>query len=316
MVRVGLIGCGIIGTVHAARLAQIENVDFVAAVDIIPERAEKIAQEHGARAFTDYTDILDLVDVVWVCTPPDTHRDITVTCLSADLHVFCEKPMALSLAEADDMIAAAKSSGKLWGIGYCLRFLPWADKCRQLVADGELGEISMAWIARMSDMPGTDWLGIQERSGGMLTEQTTHNIDWLRYVLGDVTKVHGMAKTVLPNVTIADNVVGLLEFANGAIGQLMASWSCAANWIDSGIVGTKGVLRTGQGGKITVDRFGEETQVYEPESLDMYLVQDQAFIDAISNGGTWPMDPEEAKKSLAVSLGVLEAAKTGQPVTL
>ncbi len=316
MVKLGLIGCGGIGTLHAARLAQIEGVDIVAAVDIIPQRAEKIAAEQGAQAFADYTDVLNMVDVVWVCTPPDTHKEIAITCLEAGLHVFCEKPMAVSLEEADAMISAAHSANRLLGIGYCLRFSPWASFCRQLVQDGELGEVTMAWVARMSDMPPADWLGDQKRSGGMLTEQTTHNLDWLRYVVGDVNRVSGFAKTALPNVTIADNVVGLLQFTNGAIGQVMASWCSAANWIESGVLGTKGVLRTGQGGSVTVHKFGEEPRVHQPESPDMYLVQDQAFIDSVVNGTPWPLDPAEAKKSLALSLAILEAAETEAQIRL
>lgn len=275
-----------------------------------------MAGQYGGKALVDYCDALDMVDAVWVCTPPDTHRDITVTCLQAGKDVFCEKPMALSLTEADDMINTAKNSGKLLGIGYCLRFSPWAKLCKKLVEEGELGEVTTAWIARMSDMPPTEWLAFQERSGGMLTEQTTHNLDWLRFVVGDVASVSGLAKTVLPDVTIADNVVGLLNFVNGAIGQIMASWSSSVNWIESGILGTKGVLRTGQGGTITLYKQGDEPQVYRPEDTDMYLVEDQAFIDAIVDGKPWPLDPVEAKKTLAVSLAILQSAAIGKPVTL
>lgn len=315
MIKVGLIGCGGIGTVHVERLRQIEEIKVTAAVDIIPERAEKVASLAGCQAFSDYTDALDRVDAVWVCTPPDTHEKISVTCLQAGKDVFCEKPMALSLEAADNMISAAKKSGKLLAIGYCLRFSPWGQLCREIVQKGELGEVTMAWIARMSEMPPTGWLGQQERSGGMLTEQTTHNLDWLRFTVGEVAEVMGLSKTVLPGVNIRDNVVGLLRFTNGAIGQIMASWSSATSWIESGIVGTRGVLRTGQGGTITVHLSGSRPRTYQPDERDMYLEEDKAFINAVLNKEAWPLDPVEARKTLALSLGILQAAETGQSVS-
>lgn len=316
MVKIGLIGCGVIGSYHAPRIAEIPQAKIAAAVDIIPERAQKIAKEYGCQAFTDYRDCLDSVDAVWVCTPPDTHKEITVNCLNAGKHVFCEKPMALSLEDADEMIDTAKKQNRILAIGYCLRFLPWAKKCKELVDSGELGKITMAWITRMSDMPGTEWLRYQERSGGMLTEQTTHNLDWMRYVVGDVAEVTGMAKTALPDVTIRDNVAASVRFVNGAIGQVMASWSSAASWIESGLVGTKAVLKTGQGGPITLYRLGQEPEVIEPEPIDMYLEEDKTFIECIVQGKPWPEDPEEAKKSLAFSLAILMAAESGESIRL
>lgn len=316
MIKIAMVGCGGIGNNHARQLAQISGAKIAAAVDIIPERAEKLADAVGCRAFTDYREALDPVDAVWVCTPPDSHAEITINSLNAGKHVFCEKPMAVSLEEADAMIEAAQQNDRLLGIGYCLRFSPWAQMCKDIVARGEIGEITMAWIARMSPIPPTPWLKDQAASGGMLTEQTTHNLDWLRFVVGEVEEVTGLAKTVLPDATIKDNVVGLLKFAQGGIGQIMASWSSAASWLESGLLGTKGVLRTAQGGAITVQRTGEDPKVYEPENLDMYLEEDRIFIEAIKNDSEYPLDPEEAKKSLAVSIAILESAESGKPITL
>jgi UDP-N-acetylglucosamine 3-dehydrogenase len=316
MVKIAMVGCGGMGNYHAKQLLQIPGTKIQAAVDIVPNRAEKLAQAVGCQVFTDYHHALDSVDAVWVCTPPDSHLDITVTSLEAGKHVFCEKPMALSLDEADGMIDAANRNQRLLGIGYCLRFSPWAQMCKEIVWRGDIGEITLAWIARMSPIPPTPWLKSQEVSGGMLTEQTTHNLDWLRYVVGDVIEATAFTKTALPDVDISDNVVGLLKFAQGAIGQIMASWSSRASWIESGLVGTEGVLRTGQGGAITVHTQGGEPVIYHPEDLDMYLEQDRIFIEAIKEGDTFPLDPREARESLAVSLALLEAARTGRAVTL
>lgn len=316
MTKIALVGCGGIGNNHANKLMQIPGAKIVAAVDIIPERAEKLAKLVNCEAFTDYHEALPLADAVWVCTPPDSHSEITVTALNAGKHVFCEKPMALSLEEADAMIKAAQANDRLLGIGYCLRFSPWAQMCKDIVQRGELGEITMAWIARMSPIPPAPWLKDQSASGGMLTEQTTHNLDWLRFVVGDVTEVSGLAKTVLPDVTIQDNVVGVLKFAQGGIGQIMASWSSSTSWLDSGLVGTKGVLRTGQGGSITVYPPDGEPKVYEPEYLDMYFEEDRVFIECIANNSPYPFEPMEAKKSLALGLAILESAQTGKTVAL
>lgn len=316
MVRVGLIGCGGIGKHHAARLVGVPDVSLVAVCDIIPARADKVAGRYGAKPFYSYAEMMDEVDVAWICTPPHTHRDISVDCLRAGKDVFCEKPMALSLADCDDMIAAAKAADRLLAIGYCLRFWDWTLKCKEIVDSGALGEITSVWITRMSPIPDTPWIPSESLSGGMLTEQTTHNLDWMRVVAGDVDSLFAYGQTVTPGADILDNVSAVLHFKSGAQGQAMASWSSAADWIESGIVGTKGVLRTGQGGDIRLRLCGQDEQVISPADNDMYADEEIFFMERVKDRKPYLFDLEEAKQSLAISLAIHESARTGREVRL
>lgn len=314
--RIGIIGCGGIGKYHASRIKEIPGVEITAVCDIIPERAEKLSGRTGAKPFTDYREMYDLIDVAWICTPPELHAQMSIDVMKAGKDVFCEKPMALSLADADRMIDTAAETGRRLAIGYCLRFSPWTQKCKEIVDSGVLGDITKIWCDRMSPMPNTPWLKSEASGGGMLTEQTTHNLDWMLHLAGDPASVFSYCQTVNEGVDIFDNVSAVIKFKNGAIGQVMASWSSVADWIESGIVGTKGVLRTGMLGQIKIKLNDSPEEVIAPEDKDMYFEEEKYFLSCIAEGRPYLFDLAEAKRALALSLAIHRSAREGKEITL
>src|SRR5262249_52902006 len=128
---------------HAPEYAAHPDVEILAFVDRVPERAEKLAKKYGAKAFAKYDEVLDLkgVDAVSVCTPNAFHAPITIAALKAGKHTLCEKPMATSDKDAKDMIAASQKAGKFLMIGHNQRLAPLHIKAKQLIEDGVIGKL-------------------------------------------------------------------------------------------------------------------------------------------------------------------------------
>ena len=148
MLRVGFVGAGGIALAHAIALARIKGVRIEAVADPVVERAESITREFGGRALADFRDMWDLIDAAWVCTPPFLHNDHALECLKAAKHVFLEKPIALSLRDADAIVQAADKNRVKLAVGEMIRFYPVHKEMRRLVASGAVGELKCVWSRR------------------------------------------------------------------------------------------------------------------------------------------------------------------------
>ena len=126
MVRIGVIGVGGMGNAHCNSLPNVENCEFVGVADLRLDAAQAVAEKHGIGAFQDYQELFALVDGVVIATPPVAHTQVVVDAAKAGVHTFCEKPLSLTLAEADTMIEASDKAGTHLMVGQVLRFLPCA----------------------------------------------------------------------------------------------------------------------------------------------------------------------------------------------
>jgi predicted dehydrogenase len=258
-IRVGIIGCGnIANTKHMPTLAKFsDRVEMTAFCDIVPERAEKAAKDYGVsdtRVYKDYKECVKdpNVDVIHVCTPNRSHSMITVAALENGKHVMCEKPMAISAAEAQKMADAAKRSGKLLSIGYQNRFRTDVQALKKMIDQGELGEIyyAKAHALRRRGIP--NW-GVftnkEEQGGGPLIDIGTHSLDltlWMmdNYEPVSVTGVvfNKLGRTLRgeeqgtdehwdpDKYEVEDAAFGFIKFKNGAAVYLETSW--ALNTLD------------------------------------------------------------------------------------
>jgi predicted dehydrogenase len=209
--RIAVIGVGYLGRHHARILSTLPGVELVAAVDINRPRAEEIAAAHGTRAVSDYREILGQVDAVTIAVPTALHRDITLECLAAGLPVLVEKPMARSLAEADEMIAAARKSGLCLAVGQTERFNPAVAAARTLITAPRFIEGH-----RLGTFP--------ERSLDIdvVFDLMIHDLDVLLSLMpADVESLEAVGVPVLTGRVDIANV--RLRFANGCIANLTAS---------------------------------------------------------------------------------------------
>lgn len=189
-VRVAVIGCGTIGKVHASNYMLCPDVELAAVVDIVPARAEKLAQEHGvALVLSDYRELFARGDIqaVSVCLPNYLHAPVSIECLQAGLHVLCEKPVALNAKEGAAMQAAARAAGRNLIIGVVNRFNDNVNFIRDMIGRGELGTVYQvqAMFRNHRCIPGLGgWFTDKKRSGGgVMIDWGVHFIDLILYCL-------------------------------------------------------------------------------------------------------------------------------------
>lgn len=267
--RVAIIGCGFIANgKHLPSIAAMENVETAAFCDIILERAQSAARDFGtpdALVCSDYHDVIarEDIDVVHVCTPNSSHAEITIAALKSGKHVMCEKPMAISAAEAKAMLDTASQTGKLLTIGYQNRFREDSLFLKSLCDSGELGEIyfAKAFATRRRGVP--TWgvfMDKEKQGGGPLIDLATHALDltlWMMCnyeplaVMGSTfdkigkigSAANGMGVWDPAKFEVEDSAFGFVKFKNGATVMLESAW--ALNMIVSNeamtlLCGTKG----------------------------------------------------------------------------
>lgn len=268
---VGLIGCGSMGSSHARQMGALPELRLAAVCDVDEVRARAAAEAAGAgvRVFTDVGALLaeSGVPAVIVATPNFTHQQIVLQALAgargagSGKDVFCEKPMALTVADCDAMIRAAREAGRKLMVGQVLRLMTVYATVRRLVSEGVIGSPQVVRVlrngARTTGQPGAfraSWRSKRENTGGILFEVHVHEFDLLRSLLGEVAEVSAMAENFYhPERDYEDHVVATLRFANGGLGVVEFGGAHA-------IGGSEGIV-TGEKGSIAYDG-GKNTVVY------------------------------------------------------
>jgi predicted dehydrogenase len=206
MVNIGIIGLGGIAGAHVAAYNTLANARVTARCDRDPARAAGTAggitinigagetATGAARVYTDYRELLrdPEVEAVDICLPTDLHAEVAVAALQAGKHVLCEKPMALTVADCDRMIAAAEAAGRILMVAHCIRFWPEYAALKELVDGGEYGKVTYANFRRFSPLPDWSeggWMLDPGRSGGSILDLHIHDADFVAYLLGMPRKV-------------------------------------------------------------------------------------------------------------------------------
>ena len=329
-IKVGIIGCGAIAQRrHLIEYAANEQVEIVAVCDINEARVIEVAEEHKAKAYTSYKELLANADVdaISVCLPNYLHAEVSIAALNKGKHVLCEKPMATSREESEAMIKAAKISGKKLMIAHNQRFVASHEKARELIANGEIGKVYS--FRTTFGHPGPEEWSLDGRESwffkkeeafiGAMGDLGVHKSDLIRYLLGEeVVEIGAMVETSAKEGTeVDDNAVCILKMESGIIGTLAASWSYTAEGDNSTIIyGEKAILRLEDDpdyslivqypDKKTVKHELEKIQSNEEDGQTTSYVINH-FIDAIVNDTEPVISGEEGMKSLNVILAALES---------
>jgi scyllo-inositol 2-dehydrogenase (NAD+) len=325
--RIALVGAGRAGSVHAANLADYASrAEVVAVVD---ERAEA-AEALGPRA--ELGEALQKADAFVISTPTFSHRDLAFRAADAGKHVFCEKPMALTVAECDDMIVAAKRTGVVLQIGFMRRFQPEFVEARRRIEAGDVGEPMV--IKSLTRGPGLPpaWAWSLERSNGMLAEVNCHDFDSARWLAGseiervyaEVANRKGDARGVDAS-DFYDNAVVSLRFASGAIGTI--DGTCPADYgYDARveIVGSEGLLVVGDlRGQALVEVRDRDVGTVTPlhrtwhdRFRDAYREEIRSFIDCALDGGRPRVTGADGRAAVAAVLAANRSWKEGRPVNV
>lgn len=335
--RFGIIGCGVIAPTHARSIDALEDAKLVAVCDIIPERAQSLAEVFSVEAVTDYRDLLkrDDIDVVNVLTPSGLHAEIGIAAAEAGKHVIVEKPIDISLAKADALIYACRKAGvKLSGI-FQHRFDPAVELLKQTVDQGKLGQLNFGgshtkWYRSQDYYDQDEWRGTWALDGGgALINQSIHYVDLLQYIMGPVAEI--CAYTVNrahKDIEVEDIAVATLKFESGAVGLLEGNTAAYPGF-------TARLDIYGSEGSVIIENDQiSEWQLKSGEACDLEKVE-TGFIGGTSSRDIWPdghmrqiydviqsiredreprVNGEEARKALAIVLAVYESARAGRPV--
>lgn len=336
-VRVAVVGCGSISKYrHIPEYASNENVELVAFVDPIIERAEHYANVHGGKAFADYETMLAEVkpDAVSVCTPNYLHAPVSIAAANAGAHVLVEKPMAVTDEEAEAMIEAAARNGVKLMVGHNQRFFPPHIKAREILQSGVLGRVLT--FRTSFGHPGPEAWSIDGKESwffrkpeavmGAMGDLGVHKSDLIRWLLQDeVSEVASFVGTQHKQGTdIDDNAIVLLRMKGGAMGALVASWTYYKGEDNSTILWCEnGVMKIGtdENDQIIVELRNGTVEKHKVGAISTNEVQLKsgvidAFIDALVNNTAMPIPGEEGRKSLQVILSSFESQATGQFIRL
>ncbi|MCY2925034.1 MAG: Gfo/Idh/MocA family oxidoreductase [Planctomycetota bacterium] len=272
-IKLGMIGLGGMGSHHANYISTMQDVQIVGVCDLIEEKARRVGEKLNVPWCLDYRQLLDQADAVWVCTEPFNRRDVVVTSIRAGKHIFTGKPVCLDLAQADEMIAAARAANVKYMLGYVLRFTEPYRTLRDTFASGELGELVSCWTRRFMPIDMSPlWYGKQENSGGVSLDFGSHDGDWLRWVGGDVKSVYGGVKTIRSTVKADEHAQAMLAFQAGGMGSFEVSWWSPVGESSVGIVGTKGAMIVGRDGVVRKRIDGHDEEIVNVDSaMDVNL---------------------------------------------
>jgi UDP-N-acetyl-2-amino-2-deoxyglucuronate dehydrogenase len=340
MIRFGLLGCGRIARRHSELLGggHIDRASLVAVCDPVRPRADAIALRFGVPASYDISDFLARkdIDAVAVLTPSGMHPAHVIACARAGKHVVVEKPMALRLGDADDMIRACDEAGVKLFIVKQNRFNVPVVKAREALEAGRfgrliLGTVRVRWRRDQAYYDQDAWRGTWAYDGGVLTNQASHHIDMLEWFFGDVVSVHARAITALAKIETEDTAVATLKFRNGALGIIEATTATRPTDLEGSlsILGEKGSVEIAGFAMNQirhwrfVDELASDRDVVEKFSVnppDVYGFGHQAYyqhvIDCLIHQRSALVDGLEGRKSLELISALYESIETGQEVAL
>lgn len=340
MLSFALVGCGRIAKRHAELLGtgQIAGARLAAVCDLIPEKAQRLAEPFGTPSFVDMHQMMEVVepDVVVVLTESGNHAAHTVALAPYGKHIVVEKPMALTLEDADAMIRACDEHGVRLFVVKQNRFNVPVLKVREALEAGRfgklvLGTVRVRWCRRQDYYDQDAWRGTWALDGGVLTNQASHHVDLLEWMMGDVDSVFAKSTTALVDIEAEDTAVVILKFRSGALGVIEATTATRPRDLE----GSLSIL--GERGSVVIDGFAvnkmrtwqfedplpEDELVFEKYSVNppnVYGFGHQAYyehvVSCVRDGQPQLVDGLEGRRSLELVSAIYESIETGREVPL
>jgi predicted dehydrogenase len=329
MLKFGLLGAGFAGRVHAAALAQIGGVQLVAIADANAQAASDLATVHHARVYEDIQDLIDDpdVEVVDVCLPTFLHEQCVTLAAAAGNHILCEKPLALSRAEADRMAEAVRSAGVHFMVAQVLRFWPEYTVIKGLLDNQVLGQPLIAYAARLEEPRQADWLSDPALSGGAALDLHVHDLDFLYSLFGLPQAVYAIGQQSKTGAW--DHLFTSLDFGN-VKGVAEASYMMPKRHplsVEFRLVCTEGSVEyrsRSVGGDEIREQTLSELIMYRPnqppEYLDKpdangYLAEIEYFVNALNQDSVPPIATmAEALDVLDIAMAVQESLTSGRVI--
>jgi myo-inositol 2-dehydrogenase / D-chiro-inositol 1-dehydrogenase len=328
VLKVGLLGAGRIGRVHAINIVGHARSQLVAVSDVNEEAARSLADAHGAKAATSEDILGDAsIDAVLIATSTDTHSDLIEKATAAGKAVLCEKPVDLSLQRAKDCLAVVSKADVPVMIGFNRRFDPNFAAIKASIAAGEIGKPELLSVTSFDPAPPP--VAYIKVSGGLFRDMMIHDFDMANFLMGDVPKtVHAVGTSIVdPEIGKAgdvDTAVVTLTYADGRIAVIKNSRRAVYGYDQRvEILGSEGLLSAGNVLENTVSKATKQgVTSAKPEFFFLerymraYASEWDAFVAAILDGAAIPVTLKDGVAALALAEAATASVKSGQPVAL
>ncbi len=346
-VKWGVIGAGGIADRRTIPegIMPASNSELVAVMDIDEARTKEVAAKYDVpRWYTSDAELLDdpAVEAVYIATPVNLHVQQTVAAAEKGKHVLCEKPLALTLDESRRIVDACKAAGVKLSVGLMMRYHACHQEIKRIIESGEIGRLVMGrvqftcWYPRI---PGAWRQNPACSGGGALMDLGVHTADLLRFFFGDVDAVTAFVDTTVQDYPVDDSALMLMKFKSGAQGVVESYFNipdaAAQNALEiygtKGCILSKGSVSQGSEGTLTIyssaedkgyeaaqirDGSGTNVRVVNPDPVNIYRAEIEAFADSILNDTVPPVTADDAIASFAAVLAAYESSREGKAIKL
>jgi len=320
-IKIGIMGAGYIAGVHASVLARDERAQLAAVYDVVPQCAERLAGAHNATAVATILELLERSDAVFITTPNTQHVSLALASIETGKHVFCEKPLATNVADAERVFKTAGGARGVLQVGHNRRFAPVYATLKKMLSETHPPHSAHVKMNR-GELLKPAWTGDPAVTGGFLYETPIHMFDMMRFLFGEVESLHAAGST--HEYKELDDFSVLLKFASGMHATLAtaadASWLFPFERVE--VFSHHATLVTREMESLTYSsnlegNFTEQTMQQLPrEEKWGYVQEDRAFIDAIVNGTEPLVTALDGLMSVKMVDAVYESVRSKAPVTL
>ena len=336
-IRVAVVGCGRISRNHFDAIEKIDGLELAAVCDIVGERAAGAGVRHGVPSFESFDEMLASVrsDIVALCTPSGLHPKHGILAARAGKHVVCEKPMAISLESADELVAECDAAGVLLFVVKQNRLNPAIQLLKRAIDRERFGRIYLAnttvrWTRPQDYYDQAPWRGTWEFDGGAIMNQASHYVDLIQWLLGPVESVMAKTATLARRIETEDTGVAVLRFRSGALGVIEVTMLTYPRNLEGSItiLGEKGTVKVGGTAVNRVEQwtfadYDDDDKLVESASTNpptVYGFGHEGYyrnvLSVLHGEAKAETDGRAGRKSLELILGIYESAKTGRDVPL
>ncbi len=332
----GIIGCGMISSVHAGAIAVTEGAELRGVTDVDVVRASDFAQKYKTSVYRTIEDMLcdGSIDALCICIPSGRHASVAVMCANAGKHVVIEKPMALTVDSAEKVIAACKEHAVTGTVISQMRYSEDILRVREAILNGIFGKIISAHLEmyyyRTQDYyDSSGWRGTWAMDGGgALMNQGIHGVDALNFIMGGVETVTGTIKTLIRDIEVEDTAAAVLSFKNGSLGTINASVATYPGYPRKiKINGERGciILTEHNVTFCDVPSFGEVIPLQsiisgssDPSNTPIYghAMQFTDFIEAVKTGGRTRSDIRDGRDTIKIIESIYKSSQNGMRILL
>jgi myo-inositol 2-dehydrogenase / D-chiro-inositol 1-dehydrogenase len=318
-IKIGFLGAGYIAGVHASILARDPRVEVTAVHDVLKSRAKTLARTIGATVAHSVAEVLATCDALYITTPNTKHTQLAILAIEERKHVFCEKPMATTVSDAECIVSIAEKSGKVFQVGHNRRFAPVYAELKRMLSETHRAHSAHVKMNR-GELLNPEWTGNPKITGGFLFETTIHMFDMMRFLFGEVKTLQAIGSS--HEYAETDDFSVLLNFETGMHATLASS--ADAGWLfpfervevfcHHATIVTREMESLTYSDGMNGRHVERSMHQFSKEEKWGYAQEDRAFVDSIVGGLPPAVSAEDGLKSVELVAGVYESVKTGQQI--